>query len=616
MHRASDGLSSSHSPTSAPRFLLASLLITAILTLVTTVMLASLAHAHDTTKPRADDLVLQPIAKLPPGADLEVSGMIMSRKFPGVLWTLGDSGNPSNLYPVRLDRLGAAAEASTPPMLPSTRGVKVTGASNRDWEDLTRDASGRMIIADVGNNSNARTDLCLYITDEPDPDSQQTLQARRFVVNYPDQTRFPAPKDQFNFDAEALFTIGDSIYILTKHRSDTFTSLYRVTDLSEEHPPTLEYVDRFDVMGKATAAAASTDGLSLAVLTYERIWLFQRESLQTPFFAARVSCRTYRYTDGESDSESLCFEDDRTLLIADEGRATLYRVALSELKQVSPGIAPLPAAAPPAPTLEVASFNMRYASADDGPNVWTRRTQAVKRAINDANPDIIGLQEVEALQADWLIETLPSHAFHGVGRADGSRRGEFAPILYRTSRFSLERAGHFWLSETPETPGSRGWDGACERMASWVLLHDKTCNSKVFVLNTHLDHVGQLARKNGLELIRDRIASLAGDASVIITGDFNLSADSDLARTLINVAREGEGTLADTFRSLYPARDIDEATFNGWKPIINGDRIDWILASPQFTTLAASIERARPQGQFASDHFMVRATIRYQVTTP
>ncbi|MCX5689909.1 MAG: endonuclease/exonuclease/phosphatase family protein, partial [Planctomycetota bacterium] len=238
------------------------------------------------------------------------------------------------------------------------------------------------------------------------------------------------------------------------------------------------------------------------------------------------------------------------------------------------------------------------------------------RMIAQAAPDIIGFQEVEAVQADWLKAEFPSHTFHGVGRADGVRRGEFAPIMFRTSRFSLEREGHFWLSETPEVAGSRGWDGACERMASWVLLEDQTCDRTLFVINTHLDHVGQLARRNGLALIRTRIDALAADACILVTGDFNLAADSDLARTLMHPPHDGGRALTDTFRAVFPSRDTDEATFNGWNRVIDGDRIDWILASPQFNVLGASIERARPGDRFASDHFMVTASLRYQPTPP
>lgn len=590
--------------------------IAATLALITSLAMTLLVLAREPEEPGADDLLLLPIAKLPPGADLEVSGMVMSSRHPTILWTLGDSGNPASIYPVRLDSLGAAKGSDSPPALPATRGVNVTGASNRDWEDFTRDASGRIIIADLGNNSNARTDLCLYITDEPDPDAAQTLIARKFLVNYPDQTRFPAPKDQFNFDAEAVFTIGDVIYVLTKHRSDTFTSLYRVTDLTDDRPSTLEYVDRFDVKGKATGAAASADGMMLAVLTYDRIWLFRRESLHTPFFAGSVLCRTYRYSDGESDSESICFEDRQTLLIADELRATLYRVPISELREVRAAVTQPPAAESPAARLQVASFNIRYAGADDGPNAWNLRKDGVKRVIQEANPDIIGLQEVEAVQADWLREQFPSHTFHGVGRADGARGGEFAPILVRGSRFTIEQAGHFWLSETPEIAGSKGWDGACERMASWARLRDRTTNRTILILNTHLDHVGVLARRNGLELIRSRIRSLAGDSCVIVTGDFNLAADQDPANLLIHPMDPDSSALHDTFRTVFPIRDADEATFNGWKRVIDGSRIDWILASSHLTPLGASIERAEPGGRFASDHFMVTATLRYAPPAP
>ncbi|MCX5690005.1 MAG: hypothetical protein NTV94_09535, partial [Planctomycetota bacterium] len=295
------------------------------------VLLIAWAHSPRRSPLNPDDLILEPAALLPAGADGEVSGMVPSLRHPHIYWTVGDSGNAASIYPVRLQpglpskaELPSNANAAT--QLPPAPGISVTNAANRDWEDITRDAQGHLIIADLGNNSNARKDLCLYFVDEPDLNAPQTAAARKLVLEYPDQTDFPSPRDHFNFDAEAVFTIGDAIYVLTKHRSDTFTSMYKVTDPASDQASSLEYVDRFDVKGQVTGATASDDGLKLAVLTYNRIWLFARQSTLTPFFAAKVSSRTYRYAHGASVSESICFEDSNTLLITDEVRASVARV--------------------------------------------------------------------------------------------------------------------------------------------------------------------------------------------------------------------------------------------------------------------------------------------------
>ena len=84
-------------------------------------------------------------------------------------------------------------------------------------------------------------------------------------------------------------------------------------------------------------------------------------------------------------------------------------------------------------------------------------------------------------------------------------------------------------------------------------------------------------------------------------GDFNCAADR--FTPLLSGMR-------DSFRVAFPQPDTDEATFNGWKPVITGERIDWIVASPQFQTLDAEIGRRMPDGRFPSDHWSVMATLQ------
>jgi len=552
-----------------------------------------------------EPLTLTPVARLGDGAGKEISGIVRSRAHPEVFWTLNDSGDEPRIYPVRAD-----GTLVTSVRYPETPGVLIAGAINSDWEDIALDASGRIIVADVGNNSNARRDLTLYLIEEPEATEGRTRATTAFTVRHPDQPAFPAPKDNFNFDAEAVFTVGDDIFILSKNRSDTFTKLYRVDARAPGVVNTLTYLDRFDIMGQATGADSSDDGLRLAILTYDRLWLFERDQLDQPFFAGRVRSRPYRLPDGASDSESICFESATSLLIADEARGTLFRASIEELPEVRP--ANVKVSGDGANDLRVMSFNIRYAGADDGPNAWPGRRDDVAALIHATNPDLLGLQEAEAAQCDWLREQLPTHEFHGVGRIDGARAGEATPIYFRRDRFTLLASGHFWISPTPDTPGLKGWDAACERMASWVRLRDRRTGSPLLVLNTHLDHVGERARAEGVAMIRARAASLAEGAPIIITGDFNASADGPLGQVLTEPTSQGPGAsrLIDTFRMLYPSRDADEVTFNGWKPVINGDRIDWIFASDVWQIVDAAIDRRMPDGRPPSDHYPVTVQLR------
>jgi endonuclease/exonuclease/phosphatase family metal-dependent hydrolase len=594
---------------------------------------ASAAVAQDVvaSAPPPLVLVLAPIAELGPGAKREISGIVRGlREHEGsaVFWTQNDSGDEPRIYPVRADGslIRSVREADVP-------GTLIAGAINSDWEDIAllrrADGTSQVVVADFGNNSNARADLALYFIEEPEPTESRTSFTSKVMFRYPDQARRPAPRDDFNFDAEALFTVGEEVYILSKNRSDEFTKLYRLDDRTAGVVNTATYVDRFDdhlgTMGQVTGADCSADGLTLAVLTYTHVWVFERRSHHESFFSGRVRRVAYQLegtkAGEESDSEAICFEkedgEDSTLLIADESRALLYRVRLKDVPQVRGARMLLsPSDADAAKDVRVVSFNIRYGTADDGANSWDLRRERVGAAMLGWDADIIGMQEVVAAQADWVRELLPTHTFHGVGRTDGARQGEFAPILFRTQRFELEAAGHFWLSPTPEVVGSKGWDAALERMASWVRLVDRTTQARVLVINTHFDHRGAEARAQSLALVRVRANELAKGAAVIITGDFNTSADAAPAPVLFGGA-DGGIALYDTFRRVYPTRDMDEATFSGWNTppakalTIAGARIDWIVASEAFETISAEIDRRTPGGRLISDHYPVRARLRF-----
>jgi endonuclease/exonuclease/phosphatase family metal-dependent hydrolase len=363
------------------------------------------------------------------------------------------------------------------------------------------------------------------------------------------------------------------------------------------------------------------------VLTYTHVWVFERKDRAESFFSGRVRRAAYQLegtkSGEESDSEAICFEDgtgeETTFLLADESRAKIYRVRLGDIPEVRAARSLESAVnAKSEHDIGVTSFNIRYASANDGENSWPLRERRVGEAIRAWNSDIIGLQEVEAVQADWLRALLPTHTFHGVGRTDGQRKGEFAPILFRSERFMLEESGHFWLSPTPDVVGSRGWDAALERMASWVRLLDRETSMKVLVINTHLDHKGEVARAESLNLIRTRAESLAKGAAIIITGDFNTSADDAPASGFFAPAGEAGATaLRDTFRRVYPERDLDEGTFSTWNtpprsPLtLAGARIDWVVTSGAFETISSEIDRRTPGGRLISDHYPVHARLRY-----
>ncbi len=178
---------------------------------------------------------------------------------------------------------------------------------------------------------------------------------------------------------------------------------------------------------------------------------------------------------------------------------------------------------------KVMSFNIRYKNTKDGIFKWNNRRELLVNTIIEQNVDILGVQEAVNSQVRFLKKNLPTYNFVGVGRANGRKRGEFSAIYYNSERFNSIEEGHFWLSETPSKKGSKGWDAAIERVASWVLLEDSFNKDTLFVLNTHFDHEGDIARLESAKLIAQNIDAIVGEDksySVLVMGDLNLTSNT------------------------------------------------------------------------------------------
>ena len=119
------------------------------------------------------------------------------------------------------------------------------------------------------------------------------------------------------------------------------------------------------------------------------------------------------------------------------------------------------------PNLVVMTFNIRYGTANDGENNWDNRKDMACDVLRRHNPDVVGLQEALRSQIDDIRAALPQYAEIGVGRDDGKTKGEYSAILYRKDRLDVDDSGTFWLSDTPETPGSITWGNTCTRICTW-----------------------------------------------------------------------------------------------------------------------------------------------------
>jgi endonuclease/exonuclease/phosphatase family metal-dependent hydrolase len=176
--------------------------------------------------------------------------------------------------------------------------------------------------------------------------------------------------------------------------------------------------------------------------------------------------------------------------------------------------------------IKLITYNIRLDVAVDGENDWTHRKDFFTSQIQFYEPDIFGVQEAKPNQVIDISNLLPKYENVGIGR-EGIGKGESSNIFYKKERFVVKESNTFWLSETPNEI-SKGWDAAFNRVCTYALFKDKKTKANFWVFNTHLDHVGEVARTKGIELILSKIELLNSKKyPVFFMGDFNSEPDTD-----------------------------------------------------------------------------------------
>lgn len=253
-------------------------------------------------------------------------------------------------------------------------------------------------------------------------------------------------------------------------------------------------------------------------------------------------------------------------------------------------------------SLNVLSYNIRYNNPRDSVNAWPNRKEWVNSLVKFYDTDILCIQEGLSDQVDYL-KTSTGFAVEGVGRDDGARAGEFTAIYYNPQRFTKKASGHFWLSDTPEKP-SKGWDAAIVRICTWVRLLDRNTKKEFYVFNTHYDHVGVVARTKSSELIKQKISEIARNMPVILTGDLNVTPETESVTTLKTLLNDARAI------SEEPAYGPD-GSFNAFQftaPL--KDRIDYIFTSRNLKVIKYGILSDSKNQRYPSDHLPVFARIR------
>ncbi|TVQ82947.1 MAG: endonuclease/exonuclease/phosphatase family protein [Bacteroidetes bacterium] len=258
--------------------------------------------------------------------------------------------------------------------------------------------------------------------------------------------------------------------------------------------------------------------------------------------------------------------------------------------------------------LTVMTFNVRFDNPNDGINAWPNRIPLVEKYMNENLPDIVGMQENLHHQNEDLLRIMPGYAYVGTGRDDGEKGGEFSPIFFRTDVFELLDHSQFWLSETPDIPGSIGWAAVLPRVVVWAQLKHRESGKELFVFNTHFSHVSDEARRRSMQFLSDQIEAIAGENRVIVTGDFNITKGSELYYEMLerfamqNNLQNAELLATETFNS-------DAGTFNAFRHNIEPRVIDFIFVDDHFTVETYSIDLVKDGDIFISDHWPVKVQL-------
>lgn len=253
-------------------------------------------------------------------------------------------------------------------------------------------------------------------------------------------------------------------------------------------------------------------------------------------------------------------------------------------------------------TIKIITFNLRYDKPDPGNAAWKVRKEAVAAIIKKHQPDAIGTQEGKGHQVLDLLGLLPEYASLGSDRT-GTGSDERCAIFYRKERLICLEAGDFWLSETPDTPGSitPSWGHHLPRMATWGIFEVLGETGKITIVNTHLDYQSQLAREKGAELICDRLNNFYSEASFLfVTGDFNAEPNSHARKTFLKPLNGGikllDATADLSSKNRMTYNDFSDRAFAA---------IDTIYYDSRLKLQQIQIDSSRIDSILPSDHFPV-----------
>ena len=249
--------------------------------------------------------------------------------------------------------------------------------------------------------------------------------------------------------------------------------------------------------------------------------------------------------------------------------------------------------------LSIMTYNLRLDTSSDGENAWQYRKELLTNQIKFYGPDVMGTQEGLPHQIKYLKNALTDYKMIGHGR-DGEDNGEYSAIFYNANILKVEQDSTFWLSKTPEKR-SKDWDAAIERICTYGLFTDLESLERVWIVNTHLDHVGQASRVNSMQLIEAHIKKInPTNYPVIIMGDLNVEPDNEL---ITNLKQNFIDTEEAGLLKFGPQGTFSGFTYNGAVK----RRIDYIFISkePKIKVEKYAVLSDLKDLKYPSDHLPV-----------
>jgi len=259
-------------------------------------------------------------------------------------------------------------------------------------------------------------------------------------------------------------------------------------------------------------------------------------------------------------------------------------------------------------TIKVMTMNVRYDNPGDSINAWPYRADQVYNFIIRERPDILGMQEVLLNQYKLLDSALTEYTSIGVGRDDGAKGGEMNPVFFRKERYDMVRTITFWLSDTPETPGSKGWGASLPRIVTWMELVDKNSHEHFFCFNTHFADDSDSARIMSSKILLKEVEKITKGFPFIITGDFNMLSSSK-GYAILTGPDESVPLLKDSYTISEKRPSGPAYTFNGFSDKPGTGRIDYIFVRNGMKVLDHRTVIKKEKRIYISDHWPVEAVV-------